>query len=68
MTISRATRRRIAKQRESISLLRQTKIDSLEGDLHHWRARRTECADEGTRRDCEVQISYLQNDLQRLQA
>ncbi len=52
---------------ESINLIRQTKIDTLEGDLHAWRIRREECADQGTKRDCEVQICHIQNDLRRLQ-
>ena len=52
--------------REAIRLIRQTKIDSIEGDLLRWTQQRTECADEGSRKNCEEQISYLQNDLQRL--
>jgi hypothetical protein len=53
--------------REGINLIRQTKIDTLEGDLHIWKAKREECADQGTKLDCEVQICHIQNDLRRLQ-
>ena len=48
-------------------MLLENKVSQLEGDLNHWRQRRMECADEGTRRECEEQISYIQNDLNRLQ-
>lgn len=53
--------------REAIRLIRQTKIDTLEGDLHTWRTKHGECADQGNRLDCEVQICHIQKDLQRLQ-